>query len=221
MIKDWLTALIAMHHKNGGGGGGHFSLAFQSRFEKQLWHDSSLCFNFFIYLFILYILFGWIIRYMMLSFSSVQTNSCSTLAVKVTLLWLKQLFLLFFILKRWFSARPDFSPLSPLFNNVVKLIIYTSLSFVSTGSAGGAAESSSEGKERPAVQDGRGPGGPQRVDEETQGCHFPGLFHPSSRSSSLISLVFFPVKVPGKTKILEFLGLKVDYDAEASSFDLD
>ena len=41
--------------------------------------------------------------------------------------------------------------------------------------AGGAAESSAEGEERAAVQDGGGPGGPQRADEETQGRRGPGL----------------------------------------------
>lgn len=44
-------------------------------------------------------------------------------------------------------------------------------------SAGGAAESSAEGEERPAVQDGGGPGGPERADEETQSCCFTGLLH--------------------------------------------
>lgn len=42
-------------------------------------------------------------------------------------------------------------------------------------SAGGAAESPPEGEEWPAVQDGGGPGGPERADEEAQGCCCPGL----------------------------------------------
>lgn len=62
------------------------------------------------------------------------------------------------------------------------LITYTFFLCLCSPSAGGAAESSSEGEERPAVQDGGGPGGPQRADEETQGCHLPGLFHSLPKS---------------------------------------
>lgn len=41
--------------------------------------------------------------------------------------------------------------------------------------ARGAAESSAEREEWPPVKNGGGPGGPQRADEETQGCCGPGL----------------------------------------------
>lgn len=53
--------------------------------------------------------------------------------------------------------------------------IYTCLWFALCVTAGGATESSAEREEWPAVQDGGGPGGPQRADEETQGCCGSGL----------------------------------------------
>lgn len=57
---------------------------------------------------------------------------------------------------------------------------------VFVSSAGGAAESTPEGEERPSVQDGGGPGGPERPDEEAQGGCGPGLDADASSASSFI-----------------------------------